>query len=176
MIHECAPHGAASDKLRAAAKRYSSSQYFPDQPVGALVDGFRNENLECLTFGDRSIDLFITQDVMEHVLRPNVVVKEIAPSSALAGPTSSLSRSMPAARHYDVPSPAKTATSDCSKPRITTGARSIHRARLSFTKGDDFVDFVETHTGLRPEQIREADRRRGLDGEFLDVLVMRVPN
>lgn len=40
--------------------------------------GYRCENLEKLTFPDNSFDLFISQDVMEHVFDPEAAFKEIA--------------------------------------------------------------------------------------------------
>jgi SAM-dependent methyltransferase len=47
--------------------KYIPTQYFPDTPLGEVVKGFRNEDLSKLTFEDNSIDIHITQDVMEHV-------------------------------------------------------------------------------------------------------------
>jgi len=46
---------------------------------------FRCENLEALTFANESIDLHITQDVMEHVFHPSKVFKEIARTLKLGG-------------------------------------------------------------------------------------------
>ncbi len=44
------------------------SQYRPDMPMGAeLAPGVSNQNLECLTFADESLDMVITSDVMGHV-------------------------------------------------------------------------------------------------------------
>ncbi len=43
-----------------------------------MVGKFRCENLEALTFADESIDLHITQDVLEHVLHPSKAFSEIA--------------------------------------------------------------------------------------------------
>lgn len=43
-----------------------------------MVAGVRCENLESLTFDDESIDLHITQDVLEHVHSPTAVFREIA--------------------------------------------------------------------------------------------------
>ena len=46
----------------------STSSYRPDLALGvALPDGATNQNLESLTFDDRSFDIVITSDVMEHV-------------------------------------------------------------------------------------------------------------
>jgi len=46
------------------------SQFYPAAPRGTNVTGFRNENLERLTFLDSSIDLHVTQDVFEQILDP----------------------------------------------------------------------------------------------------------
>jgi GT2 family glycosyltransferase/2-polyprenyl-3-methyl-5-hydroxy-6-metoxy-1,4-benzoquinol methylase len=44
------------------------SQYKPNKKLGITLDsGITNQNLECLTFADSSIDIVITSDVMEHV-------------------------------------------------------------------------------------------------------------
>ena len=56
---------------------YVKTQFFPDAPLGMLVKGVRNENLETLTFPDDSVDVTITLDVMEHVYRPDLVMAEV---------------------------------------------------------------------------------------------------
>ena len=44
------------------------SQYKPNKPMGkVLAKGVTNQNLECLTFADESLDIVITSDVMGHV-------------------------------------------------------------------------------------------------------------
>lgn len=79
-IHEGAPgaHGT-SLKLRDECPNYSSSHFFPDFPLGEIHPhtGHRCENLESMTFDDESFDIFITQDVMEHVFRPDLVFREV---------------------------------------------------------------------------------------------------
>jgi SAM-dependent methyltransferase len=69
-------------RRRAAAAdecaHYVASQYFPNQQPGSIVNGVRCENLEALSFADESIDLHVTQDVMEHVFDPAQVFREIA--------------------------------------------------------------------------------------------------
>jgi len=78
-IHESSPGTAgASRVLRENCAGYVPSYYFPGKPLGAEVSGFRNENLEELTFGDARFDLHITQDVMEHVLDPDRAFAELA--------------------------------------------------------------------------------------------------
>lgn len=54
------------------------SQYKPNKPLGeVLAPGVTNQNLECLTFPDESLDIVITSDVIEHVRLDNLAHKEI---------------------------------------------------------------------------------------------------
>ncbi len=54
------------------------SQYRPDTPMGTeLAPGVTNQNLECLTFADESLDIVITSDVMEHVRLDALAHREI---------------------------------------------------------------------------------------------------
>ncbi|WP_137819729.1 class I SAM-dependent methyltransferase [Pseudomonas sp. 2FG] len=80
-IHESSPGGrGASVKLHKECRDYSASQYYPNVAPGKThpQSGFRCEDLENLTFPDNSFDLFITQDVMEHIFDPEKAFKEIA--------------------------------------------------------------------------------------------------
>jgi SAM-dependent methyltransferase len=84
-IHESSPvERGASERLRTAS-RYVSSQYFEGVQSGDTVRGVRCENLERMSFGDSSLDLHVTQDVMEHVFEPDAVWREIARTLAPGG-------------------------------------------------------------------------------------------
>ncbi len=79
VIHESSPgQRGASLRLSKECSQYIPSQYFPDHAPGVLVGKMRCENLESLSFSDESIDLHITQDVLEHVFHPSRVFREIA--------------------------------------------------------------------------------------------------
>jgi len=79
VIHESSPvDRGASKRLSLIGKHYIPSQFLPNMPLGHLINGTRCENLEQLTFEDESIDLHISQDVMEHVFNPSRVWREIA--------------------------------------------------------------------------------------------------
>lgn len=78
-IHESSPSSrGASRRLANECAHYVASQYFPGREPGSVADGVRCENLEALSFADASIDLHVTQDVMEHVFDPAQVFREIA--------------------------------------------------------------------------------------------------
>lgn len=80
-IHESSPGGrGASIKLHSECSNYTASQYYPNITPGLIhpKNGYRCEDIEKLTFPDGSFDLFITQDVMEHIFDPEKAFKEIA--------------------------------------------------------------------------------------------------
>lgn len=79
-IHESSPaNRGASAKLRQHCSHYIGTHYFADFPLGEVhPSGWRNEDLEQQTFADQSFDLVVTQDVMEHIFRPDQAFSEIA--------------------------------------------------------------------------------------------------
>lgn len=153
-VHEFAPGGAASKALASAPS--SSASHYPD------------EDLQALTFPDESFDLVVTQDVFEHVLDPDRGFSEVArvlrPGGMHvftvplhAGPTKMRvepdgTRLLPAEYHADPAAPDK-------------GALVVHEW------GHDVVD----RCVLPTEIIHFDDRRRGLRGAHLHVLVSRKP-
>jgi SAM-dependent methyltransferase len=77
-IHESSPCARGlSAKLAREGTNYIATHYFPNEAAGAVVKGFRNENLEAQTFGDAVFDLVVTFDVMEHVYQPERVYSEV---------------------------------------------------------------------------------------------------
>ena len=78
-IHESSPiKRGASLRLKKECKQYEASHYFANHPKGTQVEGFRNEDLENLTYEDERFDLVITQDVFEHLYHPYKAFAEIA--------------------------------------------------------------------------------------------------
>jgi SAM-dependent methyltransferase len=77
-VHESSPSPAGiSLWLRRNCPGYVMSAYFPDDPFGNVVRGFRNEDLENQTFADGSFDLVLHLDVMEHLFNPFTALSEI---------------------------------------------------------------------------------------------------
>jgi SAM-dependent methyltransferase len=79
-IHESSPSNrGASLKLKAECSQYTASHFFENVGLGEIdpITRFRCENLENLTFENETFDLFITQDVMEHILSPAEAFREI---------------------------------------------------------------------------------------------------
>jgi hypothetical protein len=175
QIHESSPSGPASRKLRREAVHYTSSQFLSGQPAGSVVDGITCQDLESLTFPDRSLDLVITQDVLEHLLDPERAVTEIA---RVLRPGGAHVFTVPifAGRPTLVRATASGSGVDYLLPADYHGNPIDPNGSLVVREwGDDLVEFVTRATGLPTEVHTLRDRRRGLDGEFLDVLITRKP-
>jgi GT2 family glycosyltransferase/glycosyltransferase involved in cell wall biosynthesis len=54
------------------------SEYFEGYPSGQVVKGVRNENVEAMSFGDASLDIVVSNDVLEHVPNPALALSECA--------------------------------------------------------------------------------------------------
>lgn len=54
-----------------ALRGYVCSGYWADVAPGDRRDGVRCEDLEALSFGDESLDLILSSDILEHVRRPD---------------------------------------------------------------------------------------------------------
>ncbi len=172
-IHESSPGGPASDKLARECKGYVATQFFPDTPLGAAKDGIRCEDLEAQTFADGSFNLVVTQDVFEHVLDPARGFREVARTLRAGGAhvftvpwyhwKETLVRAVResgALRHLVEP--------DYHRNPIDP------RGSLVVTEwGRDLCEFIEKHSGLTTEVVRLHDRRRGIDGEFIEVFISR---
>ncbi len=56
---------------------YETSYYWENVARGEMNRGVRCEDLTALTFGDESFDLVITSDILEHVRKPFLALREI---------------------------------------------------------------------------------------------------
>ena len=175
-IHESSPNrGASSHFIKTRCRNYSSSHYFSDVPRGAYRDGHRSEDLSALTFADNSFDLIITQDVFEHVMEPRMAFSEIARVLKPGG-----------AHIFTMPWYPKLKTS-VQRAMIENG-QVVHLldpvyhgnpvakekgSLVTFDWGQDFVDTIYHASGMYTTIYLQKDKRKGIDGEFLEVFISR---
>jgi SAM-dependent methyltransferase len=77
-IHESSPENRGiSKKIQKETKSYIATQLYPGIALGRMHQGFRNEDLQRLTFEDNEFDLFVSLDVFEHVPDPRLAFREI---------------------------------------------------------------------------------------------------
>lgn len=178
-IHESSPAGrGASVRLARECPAYASSQFFLGAASGTLVKGQRCENLEAMSFADASIDLHVSQDVLEHVFDPAQVFREIARTLK------------PGGGHV------------CTVPLVRRGGlKSERRARLRpdgsiehlapaeyhgnpvsdegslviMDWGFDICQAIHQASGLFTTMIQIDDLSRGIRAEYIEVLVTQKP-
>lgn len=172
-VFESSPGGAASDKLAAECARYLPAHFFPGTPPGQFKDGIRCEDLENLTFENSSFDIVITQDVMEHVFRPENAFREIARVLRPGG-----------LHLFTVPWQA-------SKPTVVRAVLENGAVRhrqdpvyhgnpidrggslVATDWGADMLEFIWRHSGMFTTVVSLRDRKRGIDGELCEVFISR---
>lgn len=154
---------------------YSYSFYFPEIAPGQLhPGGARCENLEALTFPDESFDLFVTQDVLEHVFHPDLAVREITRVLKPGGIHLFTTPRHPMAASRCRARIAADGTVEYLLEAVYHGNPIDPQGSLvTWDYGMDFDALVSSWSGYLTSCYVIRDRARGIDGEFLDVWVTR---
>ncbi len=175
-IHESSPEPrGVSAKMRKQGKAYVASQFFPEQPLGALVQGFRNENLEKLTFGDGSLDMTVSLDVMEHVNEPEACFREIHRTLVQGGvylftaPThKELTTSRRVARFLPNGS-----VEEIEKPEYHGNPINPQGSIVTFRYGYDLPQLIAGWADFDVEVRRYNDLTHGIIGELTETYICR---
>lgn len=174
-IHESSPSGAASRKLARECRHYTPTHYFPEIPSGQMRNGFRCEDLESQTFSDESFDIIITQDVLEHILRPEKAIAEIGRTLKRGG-----------AHVFTVPwyhwkdtviraVPENKSVRHLVEPDYHKNPIDPEGSLVVTEWGRDLCDFIYQYSGMTTTAVRIFDRQRGIDAEFIEVFISRKP-
>lgn len=174
-IHESSPgNRGTSVKLARECVHYTSSQYFPDCAPGTThPSGSRCENLEQLTFPDNSFDIFVTQDVMEHIFHPDKAFKEIGRVLKPGG-----------AHIFTVPLINKTRTTERWASLTPDGSVVHHHpaeyhgnpvdakgALVTMHWGYDIACYIQEAANTPTVIIQIDDIDKGIRAEYIDVVV-----
>lgn len=174
VIHESSPDiGGASERLRKKCAMYSSSHYFPDQPLGKTINGYRNENLESLTIEDESIDIFISQDVMEHVYDANQAFSEI---SRVLRPGGAHIFTVPIINKHKKTKVWATKKADGTPsflhtPEYHGNPIDPKGSPVTMHWGYDIVSHIREASGMDTEIIHIDDLNLGIRAEYIEVLI-----
>jgi hypothetical protein len=171
QIHECGMGGPATRRLRRDGSGYTGSRFMVGVVPGTAIKDGTCQDIESLTFPDSSFDLFITQDVLEHVLRPDRAMQEIA---RVLKPGGSHVYTVPVLRGRQTV--VRVVPTDSGAEHLLPdeyhGEPGDPERSLVITDwGDDFFDFVSDKSGLTTEALHFHDRRLGLDGQLLEVFI-----
>jgi SAM-dependent methyltransferase len=172
-IHESSP---SNNLISRYCDSYSHSQFLSDAEYGETIDGVRCENLEQLTFPSNAFDIFITQDVFEHIFNPDIAAKEI---------TRVLK---PGGMHIFTAPKHKGIKKSYPRAKLTQGKveylleEQYHgnpvgdgRSLVTWDYGDDFEYLLFEWSECPTTTYVTRDRHLGIDGEYLEVFVTRKP-
>ncbi len=175
VIHETSPgNRGASTKLAQDCGGYSVSQYFKDVAPGKInSSGVRCENLEKLSFDDSSFDIFVSQDVMEHVFDPEKAVCEIArvvkPGGAHIFTVPIINKWRPTERWASLREDGDIAYH--GTPEYHGNPVDPDGALVTMHWGYDIASFINKHSAMATVIVQIDDITQGIRAEFIDVLV-----
>ena len=182
MIHESSPCGPTFVRMKKLCPNYSYSFFYPDKALGQVIDEsgkVTNQDLQQLTFPDNTFDLFVTQDVFEHIPEPEKALKEIYRCLK------------PGGRHiFTVP----TYPFLKSRPRIRMEGGKIvpimevqyhgnpiseDGSLVTYDWGGDIGYVIDSLTGFKTEVIEfyrsRENNRNGLEADGLQVFISTKP-
>ena len=177
-IHESSPSGSGFKYFKSHCSDYTYSYFYEEWPLGIpLENGGSNQNLEKLTFPDNSFDIFITQDVMEHVMNPRDAFQNIE-------------RVLKSGGMHIFTVPLYPFIKTRPRVRVTGGgyepilSEVYHGnpidekgALVTYEWGGDFIDYINSYTDMETEIIEfrnsEQNFKNGLEGNFLQVVISR---
>lgn len=179
-IHESSPGwDIVSQRLARECARYLASQFEPDKAPGAVVEAtnlpcrkYVVEDLERQTFRDGQFDLVVTQDVFEHIFRPDLAIKEIArtlrPGGATLLTVPIVMRSNPSRRRARL---RDGHVVNILEPQFHGNPVSADGALVTVDWGYDISAYLQHHSGLSFLVQRVEDMGQGIAGDFTEVLI-----
>jgi SAM-dependent methyltransferase len=192
-IHESSPLDYVAKAMFGTCRAYSASHYWQNIPSGSERWGYLKylsrirplsrilpgplsyvcQDLEHLVFPDESFDLFVTMDVMEHILDPSRAWREIDRVLKLGG------AHIFTVPIFDRPESIMRAYRNTKGETIHMMPPDYHGNPLgggslvTWEWGRDIVEYVERATGEKTEVYSLQDKRLGILGAMTDVLVCR---
>jgi SAM-dependent methyltransferase len=179
-IHECSPGwDIVSQRLARECERYVASQFEPDRQPGSVVEGVRLpcrryvvEDLENQTFKDGQFDLVITQDVFEHVFRPDLAIREIArtlrPGGATLMTVPIVMRDKPSRRRARLDGGRIV---HVLEPQFHGNPVSAKGSLVTLDWGYDISAYLQHHSGLSFLMLKIEDMSKGIAGDLDEVLI-----
>lgn len=178
-IHESSPNGSTLKSFKKQCPQYSYSYWYESKALGETIgDGVTNQNLESLTFEDGVFDVFITQDVLEHVNQPEKVFIEIARTLKKGGvhifttPMYPFRKTTPRIK-------MENNVRKCILPPIYHGNPISEEGSLVTFEwgGYDFLKMIDAISGTESKLVEfpcsKENFENGLEGDFLQVIVSK---
>lgn len=172
VIHESSP---SNMRLKNLAKSYTYSFYEPEVPSGSkLPNGGTSENLESLSIATGSLDVFISQDVLEHVFNPAVSVEEVMRTLRPGG-----WYIFTTPRHHHLSESVQRARLEDKEivhilePAYHGSPIGDGRVLVTFDWGRDLEALLEHWSGYKVLTRATPDPSRGIDGDSFEVFAIQ---
>lgn len=156
---------------------YSYSYFFPDVPSGENdpETGLRCEDLENLTFDDESFDLFVSQDVFEHLFDPEAAFRQV---HRILKPGGAHVFTVPIARKTEPTIRCASKLEDGriihhTEPEYHNSAFEENGSLVTMHWGYDIVNFIAEATDMPTTIVSIDDIDHGIKGDGVEVLVSR---
>jgi hypothetical protein len=179
-IHESSPGGrGASVKLHRECPGYSASHYYPDVIPGETHKkyGYQCQDLENLTLEDSSLDLLISQDVLEHIYNPDKAFQEIArvlkPGGAHIFSVPIINKEKPTVRWATMN--ADGSPNFLFEPEYHGNPIDKKGAPVSMHWGYDIAEYIMLVAGTPTTIVTIDDINKGIRAEYIEILVSRKP-
>lgn len=169
--HESSP---TNNLLNRLSPNYTSSYYFPKLRSGLRKGNIQNENLEQLSFKNDSFDIFITQDVLEHVFNPKKALQEMY---RVIKPNGFIIFTVPISYNQKTEQRAEILSDNTINhimPPVYHGNPIDNNGSLvTWDYGNDFLSVLRQWLPLsRINVFNNPIPKHGIEGEFLDVFVI----
>ena len=177
-IHESSPSaGSTFNIFKQECEQYTYSQWYENKSQGEVLgENFTNQNLEELTFADETFDVFITQDVLEHVNYPERALREIARTLKKGG-VHIFTTPIYLFRKTRARIKMKGNERELILPPIYHGNPISAEGSLVTYEwgGNDFLEIIDDITGMKSRIVcfpnSEENFKNGLEADFLQVIV-----
>jgi len=178
IIHESSPCGrGVSVRIQKECRNYIPSHFHTDKHLGTLVDGIRCENLENLTFDDNSIDIHITQDVLEHVFSPvnafSEIERTLKPGGMHIFTVPLVNKWNPTQQRSKIDENGE--VKHIKEPIFHGNPIGDGRSLVTFDWGYDICECIFISSGLFTQIFYIENLAKGIKAEFIEVLVSRKP-
>lgn len=178
-IHESSPSGSTFPVFKQQCSQYTYSYWYETSSLGELLgENVTNQNLENLLFKDEEFDIFITQDVLEHVNYPEKAFMEINRTLKTGGVHIFTTPMYPFAKTR----PRIKMDGNTRKyilPEIYHGNPiSDNGSLVTYDWGGyDFLKMIDEITGMESKIVEFPNSKEafenGLEGDFLQVIVSK---
>lgn len=181
-IHESSPGGSIFRLMKQQCVQYtysySYSYWYESRPIGERISmNGTNQNLENMDFEDEIFDVFITQDVLEHINSPQRAFNEIARTLKKGGIHIFTTPIFPFRKTRARIKMEGNTRNLILPPIYHLDPIKEDGTLVTYEWGNDILDIIDDITGMKSRIVQFPNRKDnfeyGLEGDLLQVVVSK---